>query len=166
MSGLGAYRYSDWSEIFKRVEVASDPTEEHRVSAVDIVLEAARICGITLSGDESATATPEPSFPVVSEPASELRRSRKRRKLAINRYLDIDAVEDEDEDEIEKESEDNPDGIRDVSHLRHMGRSGRQVFAKQVNDIADRFTTGGSRPSPEEEGNTPRCYYINFHSHE
>ncbi|KAG9316503.1 hypothetical protein JVU11DRAFT_2546 [Chiua virens] len=39
LSSLRAYDYTEWRKVFKRIEVTSDPSEEHAVSLVDIIVE-------------------------------------------------------------------------------------------------------------------------------
>ncbi|KAG9308357.1 hypothetical protein JVU11DRAFT_11985 [Chiua virens] len=100
---LSNYDYNKWKEIFQKVEVALDPTEDHLTLAVDIVLEEARVRRISLSDQppSNIAVTDGSSFPVASRsrrlPSEP--KLRKRCRIAVNRFLDLNATEEEEEEE-------------------------------------------------------------------
>lgn len=177
LSNLGTFDYNEWRETFRKVELASDPSEEHPISGVDIVIKTARTHGITISDDESHNTTTTESFhPIPSSSQTGhhdqgyshgLERTRKRRKLAVNRFLDLDASEGD-----EPESDDEIQ--HDFSHLRQIGRSGLHTLSENLGDIASRYDAdvgssrqphGLHRPSDAPaSGHDTRCYFIDFYS--
>ncbi|KAG9308195.1 hypothetical protein JVU11DRAFT_12290 [Chiua virens] len=168
---LGNYDYNEWKEIFQKVEVASDPTEDHLISAVDIVLEEARVRGISLSDQppSNIAVTDGSSFPVASRsrrlPSEP--KSRKRRRIAVNRFLDLDATEEEEEEEetnSEPEDEISVHSLR--SSQRHIGRSGVQTLTQDLNDIADRYAGAprSHRVASQGQVEDTRCYFVEFYT--
>lgn len=138
LSSLSTYDYSEWREIFKKVEIASDPTEEHLVSAVDIVIEEARAHGLSLSNDNShnTAMTSASSSLVVSGsrlPSKEPRWSHKHHKLTMQRYLDLNE-EDNEEDKSELDDEiqlDCPHTTVTTLESSSLVRSGSQRPSKE-----------------------------------
>ena len=127
LANLGTFNYNEWRKTFKKVELASDPSEEHSISAIDIVFEAARAHGVTLSDNESNnTTTADSSCQPGSQKGSQgsshdLGRTRKRHKLSGHGFLDLDAAEGDEEEETDFESDDD-EIQRNISHLRQIGR--------------------------------------------
>ena len=178
LSDLGNFDYSKWRKTFRKVELASDPSEDHSISAVEIVIEAARAHGITLSNNESDdTATAESSCPSGSQKGSQgsscdLGRTHKRRKLSEHRFLDLDAAEGDDEEETDFELDDKIQ--HDLLRLRQIGRSELQAFSENLSGIASRYSDDTGRQSyslpcrldAPAGGDVTRCYYVNFYSRE
>ena len=162
LSSIGTYDYNDWREIFKKVEVASDPTEQQSVSPVDILLQEALVHGVSLA-EEVDSAAAEPSSSSRSPP-QEPGKTRKRRKLSIAKYLDVAATEDDEDDSLDSDDETG----KDIPRLRKVGWTGLQSFANNLDDIANRY--GTNAPSlnsrSEEEVSDTRSYFIDFYSRE
>jgi hypothetical protein len=178
LSNLGTFDDNEWRETFRKVELALDPSEEHPVSCVDIVIETARTHGITLPDNKPHnTKTTESFHPIPSSSQTghhdqsrlhDLGQTRKRHKLAVNRFLDLDASEGD-----EPESDDEIQ--RDVSHLRQIGQSGLQTLSENLGDIASHYDAdagrqprGLRRPSdaPASGGADTKCYFVDFYSGE
>ncbi|KAH0825889.1 hypothetical protein J3R83DRAFT_7696 [Lanmaoa asiatica] len=163
LSSIGTYNHSDWRETFKKVEVASDPTEEQPVSPVDIILQEALDHGISLTEEvDSATAELSTSSRRARSPSQEPGETRKRRKLSIAKYLDIAAAEDEEDDSLDSDDE---IGL-DIPRLKKVEPAGLQSLANNLDDIINHY--GTDAPSfysrSEEEVSGTRCYFIDFYS--
>ncbi|KAH0825726.1 hypothetical protein J3R83DRAFT_9929 [Lanmaoa asiatica] len=167
LSSLGTYLHNEWKETFKKVEIASDPTEEHPVSAIDIVIEEARARGISLVQETHVDATADSSSSARSSRTPRRsphkpRRSRKRRKLSITKYLDLRASEGDEDDSLESDDE----VVVDIARLRGVGRAGLQSFSADLQDIAQRYgpDARSSSSSLEVETSEIRCYFMDFYS--
>lgn len=151
-----------------KIEVASDPTEEHPVSAVDIVIGEASARGISLAEETDVDATAGSSSSSRSRrrprsPSHEPRQSHKRHKLSIAKYLDLRASEGDEVDSLESDDE-----VVDISHLREVRRAGLQSLSEDLDVIAQRYGTD-ARPSftlSEAGGSETKCYFMDFYSRE